>query len=342
MSQLSRRDFVARAGASCAAHLALAALAAPRPLLAAWAHAPLGRVVAREPFGALEQVAEGVWALVSTPLGGDRTTLSNGGLVAGRSGVLAIEGFNQPAGARWLAEQARTLTGRWPTHVVVTHYHADHANGVAGYVGDGARCTVHATAATRDAVLTRNLPADDARTAALRDAVLLAPTSASTIDLGGRTVRVVPRAGHTASDATVEIDDARTMFGGDLLWNGMFPNYVDALPIELAQTVRTLRRADVTRWVPGHGAVATAADLDRYLAVLDEVERGARAAHAQGRTAAEAAPPSRSRRRSASGRCSARRSSSARSRRGTRRSADGTGAKRLNESSPRAVTLAFG
>jgi hypothetical protein len=33
-------------------------------------------------------------------LGGDRTTLCNGGLVAGRDGVLAIEGFMQPAGAR--------------------------------------------------------------------------------------------------------------------------------------------------------------------------------------------------------------------------------------------------
>jgi glyoxylase-like metal-dependent hydrolase (beta-lactamase superfamily II) len=50
---------------------------------------------------------------------------------------LAIEGFNQPQGAEWLAGKARQLTGKWPTHVVLTHYHADHANGVAGYQSGG-------------------------------------------------------------------------------------------------------------------------------------------------------------------------------------------------------------
>ena len=167
--------------------------------------------------------------------------------MAGRSGVLAIEGFNQPAGARWLAEQARTLTGRWPTHVVVTHYHADHANGVAGYVADGARCAVHATAATRDAVLTRNLPADPSRDAALRDAVLLAPDAAATLDLGGRTVQIVPRAGHTRERRDDRGRRRARAVRRRPVWNGMLPNYVDARPAELATTVRTLRRADVTR-----------------------------------------------------------------------------------------------
>jgi glyoxylase-like metal-dependent hydrolase (beta-lactamase superfamily II) len=292
MPSLSRRDFLARtaAGAAggCAAHLAAAAALLPAPLRAAWA-APRGAVVAREPFGALEQVADGVWALVSTPLGGDRTTLSNGGLVAGRQGVLAVEGFNRPEGARWLAEQARTLTGRWPTHVVITHYHADHANGVAGYLVDGARCAVRATAATRDAIATRNQPADASREAALRDAVLLPADAATTLDLGGRSVRVTPRVGHTASDASIEVDDAGVVFCGDLVWNAMFPNYVDAAPTALRAAAGALRRPDArTRYVPGHGAVAGAAELDRYLALLDEVERAARAAHAQGRTAGEA------------------------------------------------------
>jgi glyoxylase-like metal-dependent hydrolase (beta-lactamase superfamily II) len=296
MPPLSRRDFLAHTGVAagscaahrCAAHLAVAAAFLPAPLRAAWA-AARGPVVAREPFGALERVADGVWALVSTPLGGDRTTLSNGGLVAGRSGVLAVEGFNRPEGARWLAEQARTLTGRWPTHVVLTHYHGDHANGVAGYRADGARCAVHATAATRDAVV-RNQPADPAREAALREVVLLPHGAPATLDLGARTVRIVPRAGHTASDVSIEIDDADVVFCGDLVWNAMFPNYVDAVPTRLRDSARALRRPGATtRYVPGHGPLAGASELGRYLAVLDEVERAARAAHAGGRSTAEAA-----------------------------------------------------
>jgi glyoxylase-like metal-dependent hydrolase (beta-lactamase superfamily II) len=292
MPPLSRRDFLARAscaGVSCAAHLALAALAVPRPLRAALWTRSAGRVVAREPFGALEQVGDGVWALISTPFGGDRTTLANGGLVAGRSGVLAVEGFNQPAGARWLAERARELTGRWPTHVVVTHYHADHANGIAGYRVDGARPAVHATAVTRDAVVARNQPADPSREAALRDAILVPSAERTTIDLGGRRVHLVPRAAHTASDVAIEVEDPRVVFGGDLLWNGVFPNYVDAAASRLTSAAHALRRPDPVVYVPGHGPLARRAEFDRYLAVLEEVERAARAAHARGTPAAVAA-----------------------------------------------------
>jgi glyoxylase-like metal-dependent hydrolase (beta-lactamase superfamily II) len=244
--------------------------------------------VAREPFGSLEKVADGVWALISTPLNGDRTTISNGGIIAGRNGVLAIEGFNDPKGALWLADQARTLTGKWPTHVTLTHFHADHANGVAGYFSNGATPVVYVTSATRDLVLTRNKPEDASRAAALRDALLLDGTATTMIDLGGRSVRVVPRGGHTPSDCSLELDDRRVIFSGDLIWNGMFPNYIDAMPTQLASSVRALRGARFDTIVPGHGALAKAADVDRYIAMLDEVERAARAAHAKGQPAAEA------------------------------------------------------
>ena len=52
---------------------------------------------------------------------------------------------------------------------------------------------------------------------------------------------------------------------------------------------RALRRGKSTVYVPGHGPLAREPELDRYLAVLDEVERAARAAHAKGVAPAEAA-----------------------------------------------------
>jgi len=286
MPPISRRAFLAASG-GCAGHLALAALGAPPLRVLNWAPVR-GRVVAAEPFGRLEQVADGVWALISTPLGGDRTTLSNGGLIAGRAGVLAIEGFNQPEGARWLAGRARELTGRWPTHVVVTHYHADHANGVQGYVTAGDHPAVHATAATRELVDARNLPAVAERSAALRDAQLIAPTGATTIDLGDRRVVVRPASGHTPSDVTVELADPAVIFCGDLVWNAMFPNYVDAVPTVLRRSAAALRRPKGTTYVPGHGALASETDVDRYLAMLDEIEHAARDARRRGVDAATA------------------------------------------------------
>lgn len=289
--QLTRRRFLGD-GVSCATHLALAGAMAPVLARALWAQPrDARRVVAEEPFGRLEQVADGVWALISTPLTGDRTTLSNGGIIAGTSGVLAVEGFMMPEGARWLATRARELTGRWPTHAVVTHYHADHLAGVAGYREPGTNTRVIVTDETRGAVLgtpiERPTPADEARREALSAAV--APDDwPGGIDLGGRRVRVVRRKGHTASDVTIEVNDPAVTFTGDLVWNGMFPNYVDASPSALTASTRALRRKGTVAYVPGHGSVAAEGDLDRYLDVLAEVERAARAAHAKGTPAAEA------------------------------------------------------
>ena len=284
---ITRRDFLTQSS-SCAAHLALAAMVAPPLARMRWARSSEFSVVAREPFGSLEKVADGIWALISTPLSGDRTTLSNGGIIAGRDGVLAIEGFNQPQGAVWLATKAHELTGRWPTHVALTHYHGDHANGVAGYVRADTPPVVRATATTCELVLSKNLPADPSRTAALKDATLITIAEPSTIELGGRIVRVIPRSGHTASDVTLEVDEPSVVFCGDLVWNGMFPNYVDAMPARLSASVRELRRSRPTTYVPGHGAIAQDKDYTRYVAMLDEVESAARRAHSAGRSAAEA------------------------------------------------------
>ena len=96
---------------------------------------------------------------------------------------------------------------------------------------------------------------------------------------------------------SIEVEDPRVVFGGDLLWNGVFPNYVDATASRLASAAYALRRPDPVVYVPGHGPLARRAEFERYVALLEEVERAARAAHARGipATAAAAAyalPPS--------------------------------------------------
>jgi glyoxylase-like metal-dependent hydrolase (beta-lactamase superfamily II) len=69
----------------------------------------------------------------------------------------------------------------------------------------------------------------------------------------------------------------------------MFPNYVDADPVALSQSVTAFRRSTPTTYVPGHGAVAKEADLARYAAVLEAVEAAARAAKQKGLAPADAA-----------------------------------------------------
>lgn len=285
---LGRRGFLRRAAGVAAYAGALPGLMSP--LLAG--RTPDNRVVGQEPWGTLSQIADGVWALVSAPLE-DRKTLCNGGLIAGSQGVLVVEGFGTTDGAGWMAERAAELAGHRPTHVVITHYHGDHVNGVAGYFSgeDGPR--IHLTRATRDRVLetdrARTSGPDPDRARLLSRADLLDPDTETKIDLGGRTVRVVPRAGHTTSDVTVEVQEADVVFCGDLVWNTMFPNYVDAIPSSLSRSVRSLIREGSTVYVPGHGTLADGEAMARFVRLIDTVEEAARKAFERGVPAEEAA-----------------------------------------------------
>jgi len=183
-----------------------------------------------------------------------------------------------------MADQAERLAGRGPTHVVLTHYHGDHTAGLRALAA-GRDIEVLATQTTLDGVSGRPDDPDGAADATFRIVGEGRPTE---VDLGDRSLLLVPRRGHTRSDLTVEVFGASVVFAGDLVWNGMFPNYVDATPGRLSQNVRVLRALGASTFVSGHGTLADTRALDTYLELLDHVEAAAREALAEGWSAEEA------------------------------------------------------
>jgi glyoxylase-like metal-dependent hydrolase (beta-lactamase superfamily II) len=245
---------------------------------------PVGRVVRVEPWARVEELGSGVWAVISTPLAGPRgsdswRTVCNGGIIAGRSEVLLLEAFTSPEGARWMAEVATQLAGRRPTLGLVTHFHGDHTTGIPAYATQAPPIPVRSTATTRQLLQGK----DPLPEAAIPEA------QPSEIDLGNRVVKITPRTGHTASDVTVEVLDPPVVFCGDLVWNRMFPNYRDATPSRKTASVRALLAAGDAVYVPGHGELARRSDVERYLALLDDVGEKARAAIAAGTPLEQAA-----------------------------------------------------
>ena len=276
---LSRREFIY--GSAASASFVLAGGLNPWPVAGA-----TSKIVEKQPWGYIEELAEGVWAVVSTPIESeDWTTGCNGGLIAGRERVLAVESFLRPAGADWLAKQSLELTGRRPTDVVLTHFHGDHANGLEGYAGESSP-TLWVTRTTADLIHQEDSQSEEApstqREEMLVGASLIESEKPLQLDLGGRKVTLHPRRGHTPSDVTVELEEPSIVFAGDLVWNGLFPNYRDTEASAFNESIRALRRKQETTYVSGHGNLANGADVDRLLNLVESVGEAAKRAHKRG------------------------------------------------------------
>ena len=305
-SDCCRRDFL-KGSLSCGAYTLLALAATSTANQRAFAQATSSDSAAKTPFAHVDKISDGVWSVISTPLAGDFTTISNGGIIAGDDAVLVIEGFQTVKGGAWLRELCKELTGRYPTHVALTHYHPDHSNGLAGYFGGDSAPTVIATQGTRDLLLAMHgaLPMEDEPSGlasvvvggvapvvgvpGIIPATLLPDGGTAKLDLGGRIVNLRQYAGHTPSDMTIALEDPHVTWCGDLFFNGLFPNYRDAVPASLTKNCKAILGDATSTFIPGHGSVASDSQIKNYLGLLDTVEEAARAGLGKGQSPKEVA-----------------------------------------------------
>ncbi len=270
-SSPSRRDVLAWGA------LATACGAAPR-----WASAQ-DNVVAETASARLEKARDGLWTLTSKPLEGGFDTICNGGFVAGGERVVCVEAFGQPVGAEWVLEQIRTQTGRLPSDVVLSHHHGDHVGGLGAFAALSEPPQVWTTEAMRARI---QVPEGSAAAALLEEARLV--DGSAELSLADSQVTLTALSGHTGSDLVTRVNDDATFFG-DLVWNGLFPNFMDARPLELMKSVETLVAGAPEVLVAGHGERPAKADLDRFASLLGEVEAAARAGVEAGKSVQEVA-----------------------------------------------------
>lgn len=263
----------------------------------------LGPVVNEQPFARLETVGDGIWAVISTPLNASGAfahpeTLCNGGLIMGDDHVVAVEGFYTPPGAAWLSDQSLKLTGKRPTHVIVTHLHLDHCGGLAGFQDGAVGPDIIMTERTRTLINeSYGGSKPDANDSFAKPAgrlvgptlVIHDETRTHQLDIGGRTLTLHPLSGHSPSDLAVSITDSDILFAGDLIWGGFFPNFISATPLTLRPSCEALFAMGDRRIITGHGYSGHSEALrGPFLALLDSVEHSARNAVEKGQSVREA------------------------------------------------------
>lgn len=255
-------------------------------LLVALAAAAAAPVEAQQGFDTVQvrttRVAEGVYLLAAR--GG------NIGMSAGTDGVFLVDDQYAPLTDKIRAAVAAVASG--PVRFVLnTHWHGDHTGGNENLGKIGALIVAHDDVRRRmsveqfDSVFRRS-------TAPAAPGALPVVTfsDAVTFYLNGDSINAFHVApAHTDGDAIVHFRRANVIHMGDVFFNGTYPfvdrssgGTVDGV-IEAAERVLALCDAG-TKIIPGHGPLATRADLQRYRDMLAAARDAVRRAMAGGRT----------------------------------------------------------
>ncbi len=221
-----------------------------------------------------EQVAPGVAVLFGA--GG------NIGVSYGEDGTILIDDQFAPLTAK--IKTAVTALGAQPVKFLVnTHWHYDHTGGNENLGRDGVLIMAHDNVRVRMAA-----GQGDQKPAAKAALPVVTYADGLKLHLNGEEVRVVHMpAGHTDGDSIVHWTKSNVIHMGDLFfWKMSFP-FVDAssggnVRGVVAAADKALAIADdQTKIIPGHGPVATKADLQQYrdmvAQIIGKVEAGVKA-----------------------------------------------------------------
>ena len=233
----------------------------------------------REPDSAqpvARAVAPGAWmvqGLSALGSSANRNFISNAAFVETMHGVVVVDALGSPELARELLREILRLTGKPVTHVIVTHYHADHIYGLQAFKEAGATIVAH-----RDARLYLNSDTAQQRLQASREELFpwidehtrLVPADVwieapATMMVGDTVIELHPGGpAHTPEDLVVWLPSRRVLFAGDLVFRGRIPFVGQADSAHWIQALDGLLKFEADVIVPGHGPVSesTRADLE--------------------------------------------------------------------------------
>jgi cyclase len=287
-----------------------------------------GRITARakpkaEDDFQLVKVADGVYGCIAKSGG---LASGNAGFVVGDGGVLIVDTFFTPIAVEEMISEIGKITAQPLKFAVNTHYHLDHTGGNQVLAERNVPIIAHDNVAKWLTVKNRRfLPAAEElqkrkadiakqlndlaeaqkekrgqleRQLARLDAMLSIKLTNPSLTfgsgrlylyLGSREVELFTLPGHTGGDVLVYVPDVDVMFTGDMGWSKTLPNLVDATVNDWITSLdKILANHQTTKFIPGHGDVATVAEMRGFRDYLDDLRSRVKQGIAEGLTVEQA------------------------------------------------------
>src|SRR5262245_16599588 len=256
----------------------------------------------------LHQLADGVFAAIHQEGGAAQ---SNAGIIDLGDQILIFDTFIAPAAAADLREAVEALFSRPVSVLINSHYHNDHIWGNQAFPsdvpiistiktrelittlgGDEHRWFAAHSRERLDALITQlEQEKDEAsrrltsysityyRTIleALPELQIRLPnvTFLDQLDFHGpqRVAHLICYGGgHTPSDSILYLPEERIIFMADLLFTGTHIYLPDGDPDEIRRTISRIMQLPAETFVPGHGQLGNAGDVEKMLGYIDTLE----------------------------------------------------------------------
>ena len=227
-----------------------------------------GLAVGAEPAMVAQAVVPNVYYVQgATALGSaaNQNFISNAGFIETADSVVLIDALGSPALAERLVQEIRRITPKPISHVILTHYHADHIYGLQVFKALGAQIVAHEGG--RD-----YLVSDQARLRLEAARQALAPwigastrlveadrwiSGATKLQVGGVALLLQPMGpSHTPEDLAIYLPAQGVLFAGDVVFRQRIPFVGQADSRHWIASLDTLLALDPRVIVPGHGPLS--------------------------------------------------------------------------------------
>jgi glyoxylase-like metal-dependent hydrolase (beta-lactamase superfamily II) len=242
----------------------------------------------------VQKINDRVYALIG-PMGfpnkENQGYMVNSTAIVGDKGVILVDtGFTDEIG-KLLAARVTKLTNKPVTHIINTHHHGDHTLGNIAFPGteiiSSEKCREWVEKTGAEWIVTvQNMtgmkfpntkPVPATRT-------FKENTRVDLVIHGVRMVLWTPFGSHTDGDMLVYLPEDKVLIGGDVIVNKTVPVFRDAHVKNWAATLEEASKLDVKTVVPGHGPLATSADVAKLGRMLAAFYAGVEAGYKKGLT----------------------------------------------------------